>query len=116
VAYSIASFGVSLNYFYCCGKLKTVSFVTKYDNNNCKGNKGKGCCKNEKITVKLKTDHKACDDVKCNFEMPLSLAILPYNDFSVHNFCTICLANPLHKRPPPNYFPKRNILYCVYRI
>jgi hypothetical protein len=116
VSYSIASFGVSLNYFYCCGKLKTISFVAKGNSKTCKGNKGKGCCKNEKVTVKLKTDHKTCDDVKCNCDAPLSVAIIQHNDYAVNSFYSAHLTTPLYKRPPPNYLPKRNLLFCVFRI
>jgi hypothetical protein len=116
VSYSIASFGVNLNYFYCCGKLKTISFVTKEDSKNCKGNKGKGCCKNEKVTIKLKTDHKTCDDVKCNCDAPLSVAIIQHNDYAVKGFYNSVLTTPLYTRPPPDYFPKINVLFCVFRI
>lgn len=116
VSYSIASFGVSLNYFYCCGKLKTISFITRADSKTCKGNKGKGCCKNEKVTVKLKSDHKSCDDVKCNCEAPLSVAIIQHNDDAFNSFYHTVLTTPLYTRPPPDELPKRNILFCVFRI
>ncbi|MFY7963463.1 MAG: hypothetical protein ACOVO1_01085 [Chitinophagaceae bacterium] len=116
-SYSIASFGVSLNYFYCCGKLKTVSLIETIKGKDCKGDFKKGCCKNKKVTAKLKTDHKATDNVKADFDAPLSPVIInDNNDFYLQNVVVECLTAQLYKRPPPDSFPKRNILFCIYRI
>ena len=116
-SYSIASFGVSLNYFYCCGKLKTISFAEKSIAKACKGSKKKNCCRTEKVTVKLKTDQKASGEIHHHFDTPISPAILHLYDFILCNdVTTTCQTTPLYKRPPPIFFPKRNVLYCVYRI
>ncbi len=105
-----------MNYFYCCGKLKTISFATQENNKDCKGTKKKGCCKNEKVSVKLKTDHKTADDVKCNFCEPLFATLSQFNDYSINSFTQREIVVQLYKRPPPNYYPQRNILFCVFRI
>lgn len=117
MSYSIASLGVSLNYFYCCGKLKTISFVETTKGKDCKGDFKKGCCKNKKVTVKLKTDQKTSDNVKANFDAPLSPVIInDNNDFYLQSIVVKCLTTQQYKRPPPDSFPKRNIFFCVYRI
>lgn len=116
ISYSIASFGVSLNYFYCCGKLKEVTWVAKTFDKNCKGNRKKGCCKNEVVTVKLKTDQKTAEHIDINFSAPL-LPIQPYHyHFEYANVATSCKVISTYKRPPPLILPSRNTLYCVYRI
>jgi len=77
MSYSIASFGVSLNYFYCCGKLKTVSLALKTEDRDCKGKAKKGCCDNKTVTIKLKVDQqKSSDQSTIHFAAPLSLLFL----------------------------------------
>lgn len=96
--------------------MKTISFATQENNKDCKGTKKKGCCKNEKVSVKLKTDHKTADDVKCNFCEPLFATLSQFNDYSINSFTQREIVVQLYKRPPPNYYPQRNILFCVFRI
>lgn len=110
--------GVSLNYFYCCGKLKTISFkIEKKKNKVCKKKSGKKCCENKTVTVKLKTDQKTTPTVDAKLNIFLTQATIPQsfylptrivakeiNDFS------------LYSNPPPQNFLSKNILYCVFRI
>lgn len=116
VCYSIASFGVSVNYFYCCGKLKTVSLDDKSTEQNCKGKKKKACCNNKKVRIQLKVDQK--ESTQINYEMvaPIVAAILPEYGFVVTNSIVACQQPTLYKRPPPCTIPSRNILFCVFRI
>ncbi len=116
ISYSFASFGVSLNYFYCCGKLKDVSITTnaKVKSNNEKA--GKGCCENKTVTLKLKTDQKSTEQSTFHFDAPLSPAIQHTYDYSIVNIATNGNTNQLYKRPPPSNLPSRNILFCVFRI
>lgn len=58
MAYGFAAFGVSLNYFYCCGKLKEVSLKLHPPVDGCKMNGKKDCCKNKTVSVKLNTDQQ----------------------------------------------------------
>lgn len=51
--------GLTVNYHYCGGKLKSISLFTK---KGCCGEKNgemKGCCKNKTITKKIEEKHKA---------------------------------------------------------
>ena len=117
ICYSIASFGVSVNYFYCCGKLKTVSLVDKSTEQNCKGKKKKACCNNKKVRIQLKEDQQQ-NTANTNYEIvaPFAFAILPEHDFFISNHVVEKKQPVLYKRPPPNLFPSRNILFCVFRI
>ncbi len=72
--YSFSTFGISLNGFYCCGKLKTVS-VTFVEESKAKCNTGDntdGCCKTKSQTLKGKDKHLIASEltapVKNNFE------------------------------------------------
>lgn len=117
ISYSVASFGVQLNYFYCCGKLETVSLTVNPKGNDCTAKSKKGCCDNKTVTLKLKVDQKSNDQAAFHFEAPLSPAILHTdNNFTVVNIATDGNINQLHKRPPPDNLPSRNILFCVFRL
>lgn len=116
ISYSIASFGVSVNYFYCCGKLKTVSLKVNTEEKNCKAKTNKGCCENKTVTLKLKTDQKSSDEATLHFAAPLSPAILHTDNYQALNIAINGNINPLYKRPPPDNLPSRNILFCVFRI
>ncbi len=115
-AYSIASFGVSVNYFYCCGVLKTVSLKVNTEEKNCKSKTSKGCCDNKTVTLKLKTDQKNVDQSVFHFTAPLSPAILHTDSYSFSNIAITDSVSPLYKRPPPDNLPSRQILFCVFRI
>lgn len=116
ISYSIASFGVSVNYFYCCGKLKTVSIVDKSTEQNCKGKKKKSCCNNKKIRIQLKDDQQQKTTTNYEIVAPFAVAILPEYGFAISNNAVDKQQPTLYKRPPPNIFPSRNILFCVFRI
>lgn len=115
-AYSIASFGVNVHYFYCCGKLKTVSLAVNTGEKDCKMKSGKGCCKNKTVTFKLKTDQKNSEQSIISFAAPLSPAIIYTDNYSCLYTADTSNLNPLYKRPPPTLLPSRQVLYCVFRI
>jgi hypothetical protein len=116
LSYSVASFGVSLNYFYCCGKLKTVSLVVKTESKDCPGKSKKGCCDNKTVTIKLKTDQKENNLSIYHFAKKSSPVIFYTDHFSPLNPVFICSINPLYKRPPPDKLLSRQILYSVFRL
>lgn len=117
ICYTTASFGVSLNYFYCCGKLKTISLATKTKDKNCKGDLKKGCCKNEKTKVKLNADQKLAESNFLN-----QINDLVYDDsinFCNYHFSFSTTGNTtkvFYQLPPPHFSYKKNIYYCIYRI
>ncbi|MEO7393478.1 MAG: hypothetical protein ABIU11_00970 [Chitinophagaceae bacterium] len=116
LSYSIASFGVSLTYFYCCGKLKTVSIAVSTEEKSSTSKSTKGCCENKSLTLKLKTDQKSSDQTKFQFTAPLSKAILHTTNSTVAYIANIGNVNSLFKRPPPGNLPSRQVLFCVFRI
>ncbi|MEI7471728.1 MAG: hypothetical protein WCJ85_05680 [Chitinophagaceae bacterium] len=115
--YALASFGVSLNYFYCCGKLKSVSLTpTTKKQKCCKTMAKKGCCNNKTITYKLSIDQKDHSQMAYHFESPMSNLDLPDQLYNLPSSSTIISKNSIDKRPPPNTAIDRSVLYCVFRI
>jgi hypothetical protein len=115
-AYSIASFGVSLNYFYCCGKLKSISLFAKTNENNCKGKSKKSCCNNKVVTLQLKIDQKDNNKESSKLYTSLSPAIPNFSSYTHHYFVQSFEHKTNYVNPPPGYLPSRQILYCIFRI
>jgi hypothetical protein len=116
ISYCLASLGVSINYFYCCGKLKTVSLVAAIEEKNCTGKSEKGCCKNKTITVKLKIDQKESTHETYDFVALLLTPALYSTGYSYRNIASNGSLNPLYKRPPPDNLPSRQVLFSIFRI
>ena len=118
VFYSLAAFGVSLNYFYCCGKLKEVSVkLNPPVNHNCpmKGEGGKDCCKNEKVDLKISADQNISQQIV--FEPLVVGDALVLNDFELSQqlFSQQYRAYTLN-RPPPLSQPHLHLLNCSFLI
>lgn len=118
MCYSFASMGVSLNYFYCCGKLKSITFsIDPNAGRNCKGTKNRKCCKNEKVTVKLSIDQKHNQADAYDIA---PLAILPVEPltyfFGKNDKQPSSITFPKYNRPPPFLLGKYQTFFCIYRI
>ncbi len=124
MSYSLASFGVSLNYMYCCGKLKTVSIgvvpaenVLAAENKGCKGKATKGCCDKKTVTIKLKADQqKSQYQSLARFATVFTPVILHNDNYLIVPVAGNGSVNPLYKRPPPVDPRSRHLLFCVFRI
>ena len=116
ISYSITSFGVSLNYFYCCGKLKAVSFAVKTETKDGIAKSKNGCCDNKTVKLKIKDDQKNSELTAFHFDVPIFAHILNKYNNSVASIATYGNINPLYKRLAQGNLPSRNILFCVFRI
>ena len=116
VFYSIATFGVSINYFYCCGKLKTVSLTSKAGDETYKSKSTNGCAKNLTVTIKLRTDQRSNDQTKFHVTAPVAPAIIHTDNYNLSFVIIPDNVNQLYNRPPPYNLPSRQIRYCVFRI
>lgn len=116
ISYCIASFGVSINYFYCCGKLKTISLVAATEQKNCNAKSEKGCCNKKTITVKLKIDQKESNQPTYRFGIPLSASLAQSTNNIYGSLVSDFKIDPLYKRPPPGNLPSRQILFSIFRI
>ncbi|MBS1641970.1 MAG: hypothetical protein JST94_03685 [Bacteroidetes bacterium] len=116
ISYSVASLGVSLNYFYCCGKLKSVSVQVNKETTNCSGKLSKDCCGNKTVTLQLKTDQKESSTLNYQFNTATSPAIVYTNSYAALNSVDSYNQKLLYKNPPEKYYSSLNVLYCVFRI
>ena len=116
ISYSIASFGVSINYFYCCGKLKTVSLTTKTGEETYKSKSTNGYARNLTVTIKIMADQKIDNQTTYHFAASTSPFILHSDNYNILNIASSGNINQLYKRPPPDNLPSRQLLYFVFRI
>ena len=67
IIYSLASLGIGIKEFYCCGKLKSVNLVfTSPQKEKCSDNGSKeDCCKNKYHFFKVKDTHVAANSADC---------------------------------------------------
>lgn len=63
--YMLSIVGIGVSQFYCCSKLKSVSFsFNSKEQSNCKNNtKDDGCCKTTHQYLKVNDSHFASNDV-----------------------------------------------------
>jgi len=120
MVYGVASFGVSLNYFYCCGKLKTVSvaiassIAEKPD--HCPMKEKKGCCENKTVSHKLSVDQNTQSTIFYN-TLQLAPAVLPEPPFlAKENIFYTTLSAPAYKKPPPDLLNTSIVFLSVFRI
>ena len=116
LSYSIASIGVSLNYFYCCGKLKSISVIGKSENKRCKSKSGRGCCENQTIIYKLNTDQKTTNQSSIYLSVSNFILPIPIVSLLVNSCASSKDLHTYSKRPPPYCLPSRQILYCSFTI
>lgn len=114
--YGLSSFGLTINFHYCCGKLKTVE-ISNVKTKSCGMEKkmaGKPCCGDKTIELKVKSDY----NTQASYTLsPLSPVILPvsYPDQIFHTPYSIL--NTKYLQPPSlGSSPPLYILHCVYRI
>ncbi|MBZ4191871.1 hypothetical protein [Niabella beijingensis] len=118
VFYSLASFGVSLNFFYCCGKLKEVSLKPQSsETKDCPVKKGKNCCENKTVGAKVSVDQKTNGSPVLVLAQPAGISITPpslFGNVPERPFITF-LTGPVAD-PPESQPEARSILFSVFRI
>ena len=119
MVYGFASFGVSLNYFYCCGKLETVSLAianVQEETGHCPMGDKNGCCQNKTVNHKISVDQTAQSTLFYNF-LQFAPAVLPVPFFLAReNILFATLTVPAYKKPPP-VLPDTDIVFLsVFRI
>lgn len=118
--YMMSVIGVALSVHFCGGKLASVSFFTnevacKYCKAEPVAKKDDACCKNTKVEVKVKDNHKA----ESSFKLPklFSLEIFLGNrltDFFLPYFPAF-FSSAENKAPPKSSSVSLHVLNCVFR-
>lgn len=87
VFYLLVSTGTSLNIHYCGGKLRNITFTSFSEKECCGGKmKSKGCCRNEKIVIKVKDKQQLNETHKISLIKEIiipnnEIYYLPYTSF-----------------------------------
>ncbi len=117
-SYSLATMGYSLNEFYCCGKLKsvTVEFTPNKKQSCSKGDEKSGCCDSKYHFFKVKDNHFSENDVAIplNYfiDVDLFLSTVQSKSFAL---LQINVINGSHAPPLYTGIPIY-ISNCVFRI
>jgi len=114
--YSLATLGVSLNYLYCCGKLKEVTVnLNPPVAHKCSMKGGKDCCKNEKVDIQISADQNFSQQI--SFE-PLVFVGVPFlNHFKfTNNSAGGKYKTYAQNRPPPLSHPQLHVINCSFLI
>jgi hypothetical protein len=115
MVYGLSSTGMTINFHYCCGKLKKVEFSSAQLDcgMKMKHSSGKKCCDNKQVDLKVKDHQKVSESSKT-----FSNAVFFANTFTDFTF-----SQPLedkHSIPsvfaPPPLSNSLYILHCAYRI
>ena len=116
LAYGLSSTGATIQFHYCCGKLKSVK-LTPVAEKQC-GMKHstpakKKCCDDKQVVLKIKADQKGQQEAKFNIWSP-SIAKQETTIVLQHPVLSSVIVPEVFAPPPlgdPLY-----ILHCVYRI
>ena len=118
LVYSLATLGVGLKEFYCCGKLKSANVsIVQSENEKCgKGDETGGCCKTKVHFFKVKDKHVIADYVfnPAKQFAELDLPHPSYKDIVV-NRLQLNVANRSHAPPLQEGIPTY-LLNCTFRI
>ena len=116
--YTLASFGIGVRQFYCCGKLKSVNLTyVQTKNGKCKmGNEKTGCCKTKFQSIKVKDAHIAAEKwhhltkvfIPVFHQFFQFAVVVPTQYLSAYHQCA--------HAPPISAITPLYQLNCVYRI
>jgi hypothetical protein len=115
MVYGLSSTGMTINFHYCCGKLKKVEFSSAQLDcgMKMKHSSGKKCCDNKQVDLKVKDEQKVTESSKT------VLKVIPVTN----SFTDFAISQPLEDKhlipsvfaPPPLSSPLY-ILHCTYRV
>ena len=116
MVYGLSSTGMTVNFHYCCGKLKKVEFSSSQVEcgMKMKHSSSKKCCDSKQVELKVKADQKITEGAKTVSKIVAVSNLSP--DFS--------FSSPLYGKslipsvfaPPPLANHQLYILHCIYRI
>ncbi len=113
--YTASVFGVSVNRFYCCGRLQstTVSAIAFSKNDT----KDDGCCKHQQNVLKVNDSHEASEASKVakNGFVLIHTAVAVYQSQALFVTAANCNHNIINGPPPLLHSPLYT-MFCNYRI
>lgn len=115
LVYGLSSTGMTIQFHYCCGKLKDISFspVAVKQCGMKHMSVGKPCCNDKRVELKLKADQKTEQVAKFMFSVPVPEKP-ESGDFVLTPFVSSTVVPEIFAPPPLTN--SLYILHCVYRI
>src|SRR5215217_4895397 len=118
IMYGASTYGMTLHFHYCCGKLKNIDF-TSPKNNHCGRGKthtmgSKPCCDNKQVEIKLKGEQAAAKTFHPAFHYDVLKPV--YQQYFVSTPAESKKLVPEIFAPPPSSPQPLFILNCVFRI
>lgn len=116
--YTLSSFGVSVNQFYCCGKLKTTSLSFLHAvTEKCSNQKMMvGCCKTTFKSFQVKDSHVAALGINKMAKVFTDLHLY-YSEINLTPLSSLSINTAYSGNAPPSRFNVPiYILYCAYLI
>lgn len=103
-----------MNFHYCGGRLKHVTFMHVGNEDGCCGSKEKsaGCCKDKTTYIKVKDDHNSNGVIKIAFNPTKIINAIQTDLYICFNLDYIPIKNNFHD-PPVTY---DNPLYLKHKV
>ena len=122
MVYGLSSTGMTVNFHYCCGKLKKVEFSSAQVEcrMKMKHSSGKKCCDNQQVEFKVKADQKITESGKTIISGKAFITDVATSS----SYSSFAFANSIHSKtlipsvfaPPPLANYPLYVLNCIYRI
>jgi hypothetical protein len=118
VVYALASFGVVIKQFYCCGKLRStnIGFVQSKPTGCKKGNEKNGCCKNEYQVFKIKDTHFASGSLQQHEKFFSEIYLPAQTNNNGNNIPLTEIITYSNHAPPLLSDRPLYLMNCIYRI
>jgi hypothetical protein len=115
IIYSASVYGITINKFYCCGKLASVSLSADHQSKSDSKAVGSACCKTIKESFKVKDNHfsaKTDLTLKSSFALITPVFFIPASPERI----TLRAVSAYNSQAPPFRRDPLYILYSNYRI
>lgn len=112
--YTLSSFGMSVERFYCCGKLAHTTYALG-DNGNQVAKKADNCCKTVKTTFKVKDNHFSAKTV-LDFKNAVAVIIPEFFVPAPQERTESPVLNIYDSQAPPVHRNPLYLLYANFRI
>jgi hypothetical protein len=114
--YIVSCMGMSVNRFYCCGKLASVSYSLGATENGDKSAKKDKCCDHQKQSLKVKDSHFSAASFSLNH--PLSAIVPSFTSAVDEPVVSVLHTKIVYKgnAPPGHSDIPIYTLNCAYRI
>jgi hypothetical protein len=116
-SYAGSSLGLSLDLFYCCGKLKRVSIIPAKESPCCCKKTGKSCCSHQLLTYSLQHDQEPSAFFSESCQKYFIAVFFAHSKWG--SIKKVVPASPYPSRtdssPPAPSLP-RHLVLCCFRI